>query len=441
MDAVANAIDNQTAHGLLIETLDHIRSKYRLPTIEDAKRFRALVAMRQLAEKQSKTLLQLRQEPRRALRLALGHYEIDHLVLDGGFMPGLLTEISGESGAGKTQFCLQLLSRSILSSEAGGLQGAALYISTEGEFAQKVVASPPSSVSSVVLVRLLIKLLELSILLLTLSLFLSFYSRLKQLVQAQYQAHQYQSLLIEHDVDAVINHVMDNIFIEQLRSAESLLDFIRSPRFHQQMKSKNIRLVILDSIAALYRAEFDKGDPMKSRLLLRTASLLKKIGDVYNAVVLVVNQVTDVVSENDSKSTYNGSGKKIPALGLTWSSAVNVRILLEKKKTALIMYDAYEQTPLCKDTPMEHGSKRARIDKDTALRDGYFDPNENPHTRNDSKQCTPTLAPGGQNLPVPSEMKLSSPSARKFILEFSSYLPSRECEYVIDSAGICSPSM
>eukprot|EP00735_Rhodelphis_limneticus_P009508 TRINITY_DN277_c0_g1::TRINITY_DN277_c0_g1_i2::g.1668::m.1668 TRINITY_DN277_c0_g1::TRINITY_DN277_c0_g1_i2::g.1668 ORF type:complete len:403 (+),score=28.20,sp/Q9FKM5/XRCC3_ARATH/27.32/3e-31,Rad51/PF08423.6/2.2e-27,Rad51/PF08423.6/3.1e+02,AAA_25/PF13481.1/3.9e+03,AAA_25/PF13481.1/3.5e-13,KaiC/PF06745.8/7.1e-08,RecA/PF00154.16/2.7,RecA/PF00154.16/1.2,DUF2075/PF09848.4/0.026,CobU/PF02283.11/7.5e+02,CobU/PF02283.11/0.15,AAA_24/PF13479.1/0.13,AAA_22/PF13401.1/1.3e+03,AAA_22/PF13401.1/0.16 TRINITY_DN27 len=402
MDAVANAIDNQTAHGLLIETLDHIRSKYRLPTIEDAKRFRALVAMRQLAEKQSKTLLQLRQEPRRALRLALGHYEIDHLVLDGGFMPGLLTEISGESGAGKTQFCLQLLSRSILSSEAGGLQGAALYISTEGEFAQK---------------------------------------RLKQLVQAQYQAHQYQSLLIEHDVDAVINHVMDNIFIEQLRSAESLLDFIRSPRFHQQMKSKNIRLVILDSIAALYRAEFDKGDPMKSRLLLRTASLLKKIGDVYNAVVLVVNQVTDVVSENDSKSTYNGSGKKIPALGLTWSSAVNVRILLEKKKTALIMYDAYEQTPLCKDTPMEHGSKRARIDKDTALRDGYFDPNENPHTRNDSKQCTPTLAPGGQNLPVPSEMKLSSPSARKFILEFSSYLPSRECEYVIDSAGICSPSM
>ena len=63
--------------------------------------------------------------------LRSGCDSIDDL-LHGGFRSGLLTEICGEAGAGKTQLCLQLLLQAGLPKELGGLDGAACYVSTEG---------------------------------------------------------------------------------------------------------------------------------------------------------------------------------------------------------------------------------------------------------------------------------------------------------------------
>lgn len=45
----------------------------------------------------------------------------------------LSRQIAGESSAGKTQLCLQLLLQAQLPQEYGGLDSAALYVSTEGE--------------------------------------------------------------------------------------------------------------------------------------------------------------------------------------------------------------------------------------------------------------------------------------------------------------------
>jgi RecA/RadA recombinase len=56
--------------------------------------------------------------------------------LGGGLRPGI-TELTGESATGKSQFVMQLLFQVQLPIELGGLDGAALYLSSEGALPEK----------------------------------------------------------------------------------------------------------------------------------------------------------------------------------------------------------------------------------------------------------------------------------------------------------------
>ena len=58
-------------------------------------------------------------------------------VLDGGLKTGATTEIYGEFGAGKTQFCYTMAVRVQLPPEKGGLNGKCVVIDTEGTFKAK----------------------------------------------------------------------------------------------------------------------------------------------------------------------------------------------------------------------------------------------------------------------------------------------------------------
>jgi DNA-repair protein XRCC3 len=69
-------------------------------------------------------------------RLTTGCSSIDQ-VLEGGLLSRGVTEIAGESGAGKTQLCLQLCLTVQLPQTHGGFEGAAMYISTEDVFPHK----------------------------------------------------------------------------------------------------------------------------------------------------------------------------------------------------------------------------------------------------------------------------------------------------------------
>ena len=56
----------------------------------------------------------------------------------GGFLVHGITEISGEAGAGKTQFCLSLALMAYLEEEHGGLNSSAIYLNCgEGPFPMK----------------------------------------------------------------------------------------------------------------------------------------------------------------------------------------------------------------------------------------------------------------------------------------------------------------
>ncbi|KAG7509169.1 DNA repair protein XRCC3 [Solea senegalensis] len=67
------------------------------------------------------------------LRLAVGCPVLDEL-LRGGLPVGGVTELSGESGAGKTQLALQLCLSVQFPTQHGGLNSGAVYICTEDTF-------------------------------------------------------------------------------------------------------------------------------------------------------------------------------------------------------------------------------------------------------------------------------------------------------------------
>ena len=79
-------------------------------------------------------------EKRRQIRmLSTGSPNLDAL-LGGGFEPGALTELFGEYRTGKTQLAHQICVNVQLPPEDGGLEGAALYIDTEGTFrAERII--------------------------------------------------------------------------------------------------------------------------------------------------------------------------------------------------------------------------------------------------------------------------------------------------------------
>ncbi|XP_051265173.1 DNA repair protein XRCC3 [Dicentrarchus labrax] len=80
-------------------------------------------------------LLQRGQCPRleSGLRLSVGCPVLDEL-LRGGLPVGGVTELSGESGAGKTQLALQLCLSVQYPPQHGGLNSGAVYICTEDSF-------------------------------------------------------------------------------------------------------------------------------------------------------------------------------------------------------------------------------------------------------------------------------------------------------------------
>ncbi|KAH7413170.1 P-loop containing nucleoside triphosphate hydrolase protein [Cadophora sp. MPI-SDFR-AT-0126] len=175
-------------------------------------------------------------------------------ALGGGIPTGHITEVTGESGAGKTQFLLTLLLAAQLPAPHG-LSSTVLYISTES-------ALPTS--------------------------------RLSQLLGA------HPTLLAASPrptLDAVIS-----IVTPDLESQDHILRF----QVPVAVKRHGIRLIILDSVAANYRAEFERAGggaasghksganmAQRSSELVKLGQLLRELAREQNIAIVVANQVAD----------------------------------------------------------------------------------------------------------------------------------------------------
>lgn len=114
-----------------------------------------------------------------------------------------------------------------------------------------------------------------------------------------------------------------------------------------------MRLIVLDSIAGLYRSHGDEPGTSRvavaaerSRQLMHVAATLQKISDEYDVAVLVTNQITDkplsdagaegVSPAEEGAYLHPGNGGRgslsIPALGLGWSLGVNTRLVLTRRE-------------------------------------------------------------------------------------------------------------
>lgn len=124
------------------------------------------------------------------------------------------------------------------------------------------------------------------------------------------------------------------------------VDGVNGPHTARRAKPP-VRLLILDSLAALLRAETalsGGGLVARSRRLCSLSDRLKALALEYHLAVVVVNQVSDVFTESLSREGpemlyaaqarhFNGQSsgvRKEAALGIVWANCVNTRIMLAR---------------------------------------------------------------------------------------------------------------
>ncbi|XP_032803690.1 DNA repair protein XRCC3 isoform X1 [Petromyzon marinus] len=195
--------------------------------------------------------------PGQGVRLSLGCPVLD-AFLQGGFpVPGV-SELVGESATGKTQICMQLSLTVQYPREYGGLGAGAVYVCTEDAFPNK---------------------------------------RLCQMIQAQAKMRED----VPPDVLAKISFG-ENIYIEHAADVASLYTCI-TRRLPVLLSRGVVRLIVVDSIAALFRSEFSVHEAVaRAQQLRKFGAQLHELSNTYSAPVICVNQVTGNVSGQDHGS-------------------------------------------------------------------------------------------------------------------------------------------
>ena len=167
-------------------------------------------------------------------------------ALNGGIRTGYITEIAGESAAGKTQFALGLLLSAQLQPPYG-LGRSTIYISTEAPLKT---------------------------------------TRLNQILTT----HPFYTAL-----PATSRPTLDNIYTIPVNDLEAQ-DHILTFQLPLAVKRFNAGLVIIDSVAANYRAEHStssSGLADRATELAKLGSLLRRLATEENIAVVVTNQVSD----------------------------------------------------------------------------------------------------------------------------------------------------
>ncbi|XP_046420421.1 DNA repair protein XRCC3-like isoform X1 [Neodiprion fabricii] len=201
--------------------------------------------------------------------LSLGCPHLDS-VLRGGFVNRGITQIYGAAGTGKTQIALQLCLTVQLPIVHGGYEAGAVYISTEGAFPSR---------------RL-------------------------------------QELLRESNLTKKFNVTADIIFVTTIHGENTIqeLENCIVQKIPHLMATRKIGLLILDSIAAPYRAGYSLntfGDRAKS--LWNIANQLHNLASQYKLTVICINQVSAAISFNNYEVIHP---TEQPTLGITWANMI-----------------------------------------------------------------------------------------------------------------------
>ncbi|QHN07655.1 DNA repair and recombination protein RadA [Methanothermobacter sp. THM-2] len=170
-------------------------------------------------------------------RITTGSKALDELI-GGGIETQAITEVFGEFGSGKSQLSHELAVTVQLPEERGGLDAEAVFIDTENTFRPE---------------------------------------RIEQIANA-----------FELDLEEVLNKIhIARAFnsSHQILMAEKVNELIQEGR--------NIRLVIVDSLTAHFRAEYVGREALATRQqkLNQHLHTLQNIANTYNAAVFVTNQV------------------------------------------------------------------------------------------------------------------------------------------------------
>jgi len=267
-----------------------------------------------------------------------------------------IIEISGEAGSGKTQLCLSLCLNMIMTK---------VHHYTHRHNNEHSIGKRPYS---------MITYNDTTHTLPQPPIYHALYISLGETTSTAQMAHRLQQMIRERlslqssnskdnlsMEDDLTQDIMQRIHLKRIHNTEEFIQFIHYElptilSSHDKTNpSSRIGLVVMDSIASLYRTpEEDIKDEIKdndktqqqvngiqthpskpnhiqnhsksyyvnrSETFFDIASKLKYISDVYAVHMIVVNQVTG-----------KGNGTNIPSLGLSWSHCVNERYQLSRKE-------------------------------------------------------------------------------------------------------------
>ena len=177
--------------------------------------------------------------------------EIDEM-LEGGLETQAITELYGEFGSGKSQVVHQMAVNCQLPIELGGLNGSVLYIDTENTFRPE---------------------------------------RIAQMVEGL----EFDELPEDYEIPDV-EEFLANISVARAHSSDHqmlLIDAARDLANQKAAEGKPVKLVVIDSLTGLFRAEYSGRGTLAGRQqkLNRHMHDLFKLIDDLNAVGLVTNQV------------------------------------------------------------------------------------------------------------------------------------------------------
>jgi DNA repair protein RadA len=208
-------------------------------------------------------------EKRRSmLRCSTGSSALDDLLL-GGIETQAVTEFYGEFGSGKSQVCHTLCAMARQPVESGGLNGNTIYIDTEGTFRPE---------------------------------------RIQEIARSR--GYEQEQVLKSIAVCKVYNSSHLELIIKNLG------------KYVDDFKAK---LVVIDSIISLHRAEFAGRGTLADRQQ-RLNSMLHKVirlAEIYNIAIVITNQV------QSSPDTFFGDPTKA-AGGNVLGHASTYRIYLRK---------------------------------------------------------------------------------------------------------------
>ena len=110
-------------------------------------------------------------------------------------------------------------------------------------------------------------------------------------------------------------------YIESVRDVQAL-EHWSLHRLPHLLRTTRARIVIIDSIAALYRPAFERGTEIeRAKSLTTVAAALKAAVTEVDGVVIAVNQV----------SARPGRTTTVPALGPAWARCCNLHIELSRR--------------------------------------------------------------------------------------------------------------
>jgi len=136
--------------------------------------------------------------------------------------------------------------------------------------------------------------------------------------------------------------ILDRTIYIPANDSDFILELI--DRLHITIEAKNVKLIFVDSIIAVLRAEFVGRETLwyRQQLLNRILRRLLNLAKVYNVAVVVSNQV---VMNPQAQFVYDPIQQKVPTGGTVLGHNANTRLYLRKpagggKKRIVHLFDS-----------------------------------------------------------------------------------------------------